>query len=107
MRVRQISILVSAILILTLASFAANAPSPTSGKELYQAYCASCHGIGGQGNGPVASALKTPPTDLTLLSKNNSGKYPEMHVLHAIEGEHGRSSWPKANAGLGTAFPPQ
>src|ERR1700750_1425484 len=99
MRVRQLLIFISAIFILSLVSFAADTPSPTSGKELYQAYCASCHGTGGQGNGPVASALKTPPTDLTQLSKNNNGKYPEMHVIHAIEGEstvgaHGSKQMP-------------
>ncbi|MFZ0419130.1 MAG: cytochrome c [Candidatus Sulfotelmatobacter sp.] len=60
--------------------------SPVSGKEMYTAYCAVCHGTDGKGGGPAASALKTPPTDLTLLSKSNGGKYPALKVTSAIRG---------------------
>jgi mono/diheme cytochrome c family protein len=60
--------------------------SPVSGKEMYTAYCAVCHGTDGKGNGPAASALKTPPADLTQLSKNNGGKYPALKVTSAIRG---------------------
>jgi mono/diheme cytochrome c family protein len=73
--------------------------SPTSGKDMYTAYCAVCHGTDGKGGGPAASALKTPPTDLTLLSKNNGGKYPALKVSSAIRGEgalpaHGSKDMP-------------
>jgi mono/diheme cytochrome c family protein len=60
--------------------------SPVSGKDMYTAYCAVCHGTDGKGGGPAASALKVPPTDLTLLSKSNDGKYPAMKVTSAIRG---------------------
>jgi mono/diheme cytochrome c family protein len=60
--------------------------SPVSGKEMYISYCAVCHGKDGKGGGPAASALKVPPTDLTLLSKNNGGKYPEMKISSTIRG---------------------
>ena len=59
--------------------------SPASGKEMYVTYCAVCHGTDGKGNGPAASALKMPPTDLTQLSKNN-GKFPAMKVASSIRG---------------------
>ncbi len=59
--------------------------SPASGKEMYNAYCASCHGTSGTGNGPAASALKAVPTDLTLLNKNNGGKFPFNHVYQSIK----------------------
>lgn len=36
-----------------------------AGKPLYQAYCASCHGAEGQGDGPVADSLAHSPADLT------------------------------------------
>ncbi|MGA2457668.1 MAG: cytochrome c, partial [Terriglobales bacterium] len=39
--------------------------SPVSGKEMYTAYCAACHGTDGKGGGPASGALKIPPTDLT------------------------------------------
>jgi len=73
--------------------------SPVSGKEMYTAYCAVCHGTDGKGGGPAASALKVPPTDLTLLSKNNGGKYPSMKVSSSIRGEgtlpaHGSKEMP-------------
>src|SRR5713101_3052138 len=55
------------------------------------AYCAVCHGTDGKGGGPAATALKVPPTDLTLLSKNNGGKYPALKVTGAI---HGDSAFP-------------
>jgi mono/diheme cytochrome c family protein len=73
--------------------------SPVSGKDMYTAYCAVCHGTDGKGGGPAASALKTPPSDLTLLSKNNGGKYPALKVTAAIHGDsalpaHGSKEMP-------------
>jgi len=73
--------------------------SPVSGKEMYKAYCAVCHGIDGKGGGPAASALKVPPTDLTLLGKNNGGKYPALKVSSSIRNEsdlpaHGSKEMP-------------
>jgi mono/diheme cytochrome c family protein len=73
--------------------------SPVSGKDMYTAYCAVCHGPDGKGGGPAASALKTPPSDLTLLSKNNGGKYPALKVTSAIHGDpalpaHGSKEMP-------------
>ncbi|MGB8012584.1 MAG: cytochrome c [Terriglobales bacterium] len=75
------------------------ATSPVSGKEMYTAYCAVCHGTDGKGAGPAASALKAPTTDLTLLSKNNGGKYPALKVEASIRGEsalpaHGSKEMP-------------
>jgi len=53
---------------------------PGSAKEMYVDYCAVCHGVDGKGAGPAASEFKTPPTDLTMLAKNNGGKYPADKV---------------------------
>lgn len=55
-----------------------------NGKQMYISYCAPCHGVDGKGQGPVASALVEKPTDLTVLSKNNNGKFPENHVVTVI-----------------------
>jgi mono/diheme cytochrome c family protein len=73
--------------------------SAASGKEMFNTYCAVCHGTDGKGGGPAASALKAPPADLTTLAKNNGGKYPALKVTSAIRGEsdhpaHGSKEMP-------------
>lgn len=73
--------------------------SAASGKEMYTAYCASCHGPDAKGNGPAASALKTPASDLTMLKKNNNGKFPSAHVYQVVKGDtstpaHGSKEMP-------------
>lgn len=57
------------------------------GPDLFRAYCASCHGLDGRGAGPAAAALKVKPPDLTLLSWNNRGQFPAIHVRDTIIGE--------------------
>jgi mono/diheme cytochrome c family protein len=63
--------------------------SANSGKEMYEAYCATCHGKDGSGHGPAAAALKIPPTDLTVLARQHAGKFPSIKVYRAITGEAG------------------
>lgn len=38
-----------------------SAPDVARGKMLYAQHCASCHGVGGQGDGPQARGLNPPP----------------------------------------------
>lgn len=57
------------------------------GVDLYRAYCASCHGKDGKGNGPAAPALKATVPDLTIIAKNNGGTFPEARVSRIIMGE--------------------
>jgi mono/diheme cytochrome c family protein len=64
----------------------ANTGQLTSGASDFRQYCAQCHGFKGIGNGPVASALKKKPANLTLLSKNNGGVFPEDEVRNFIDG---------------------
>jgi len=76
--------------------------SPTakdSGPEMFKAYCASCHGIDGKGKGPASAALRIPATDLTLLSKANGGKFPELKFQNVLKvnsetAAHGSSDMP-------------
>jgi len=51
-----------------------------TGGDLFQFYCATCHGRDGKGKGPVAVALKSPPPDLTLLAHRNGGTFPHQQV---------------------------
>jgi mono/diheme cytochrome c family protein len=57
------------------------------GPDLFNAHCAACHGPDGKGNGPAAAALKTRPADLTVLAKNNGGKFPTQRVQKFISGD--------------------
>src|SRR5579864_9334747 len=73
--------------------------SPSSGKDMFQSYCAVCHGKDAKGDGPAASALKVPPPNLTELSKKNGGKFPSAHVAAVIRGQadlaaHGSKDMP-------------
>lgn len=72
---------------------------PYAAQDMFKAYCASCHGLDGKGHGPAVPALKTPPGDLTLLSRNNGGKFPALRVMNSISGDvnvpaHGSKDMP-------------
>lgn len=60
-----------------------------NGKDLYAAYCASCHGLNGKGNGPVAPALKAPLPDLTGIAQRNNGAFPKEEMEKMILGTKG------------------
>lgn len=79
-----------------------------SGEEMYREYCAVCHGKAGKGDGPAASELKTAPPDLTVLAKNNNGKFPSDHVAAVLRfgtetPAHGTSDMPVWGRVLGTS----
>jgi len=57
------------------------------GPALYRAYCAVCHGSEGKANGPMASALKVRPSDLTRISARNGGTFPSARIEKIISGE--------------------
>jgi AhpD family alkylhydroperoxidase len=87
-------VVLSALLVAVLVAStkdrpAANkAPTETaavaSGKQTYVEYCAVCHGADGRGMGPGASALKTPPADLTTLARTHNGKFPDEYVAGIV-----------------------
>ena len=70
-----------------------------TGDALYKEFCAVCHGIEAKGNGPAASSLKLPPTDLTQFSRRNGSKYNDLKMRGIIAntdavGAHGNSEMP-------------
>ena len=71
-----------------------------TGRDSFDRYCAACHGSDGRGAGPVASALKTRPTDLTTLAERNGGSFPRERIAAFVEGTarplptHGTSDMP-------------
>ena len=56
------------------------------GSDLYDTYCATCHGREGRGDGPVASVLVVLPADLTALSRLNGGTFPRQQVEARLDG---------------------
>lgn len=58
------------------------------GKDLYMKYCATCHGPSGNGTDGMASRLFTnQPANLTLLSKENGGKFPMNELMNIVKGD--------------------
>lgn len=58
-----------------------------AGRDLFEFYCATCHGRDGRGGGPVASALKTRPADLTTIAARNGGTFPRARVTGLVTGD--------------------
>lgn len=60
--------------------------SSYSGEELYQRFCASCHGRQGYGDGPAAEALSVMMPDLTRLYRRHGNRFPEDQVRRSVIG---------------------
>jgi len=61
-----------------------------AGKGLYHQHCSTCHGNDGKGSGTMYDpnsadkSRRVPPADLTVMSQQNAGKFPEDRVREAI-----------------------
>lgn len=84
------------VVLATLAIWAAAGPATAGaadegnveqGKQLFLKYCATCHGPSATGDGVAASTFKNKPANLTLLAKNNGGKFPTMLVINIVKGD--------------------
>lgn len=96
---RTVAVIIGAALVVTWCTAVARAGELEEGRALYVRLCASCHGVGGRGDGPVAPALGERPTDLTTLARNNGGVFAPIGVFSAIDGTtmpraHGVSEMP-------------
>ena len=65
---------------------AAQAQDLDIGKLEFQSSRATCHGTDGKGNGPLREQLKVPPSNLTMLARNNNGVFPTNAVYETING---------------------
>lgn len=79
--------LMAAMSLLAVAG-AAQAQS-NAGAEEYVRACASCHGVTGQGNGPLAEYMSVPVPDLTQIAAQNDGVFPMLDVIQIIDGRTG------------------
>ncbi len=79
-----------AVFVASVSSYAAAADQPPTGaaggKIIFREVCATCHGVDARGTGPVARSLKTPPADLTQITKRHGGSFPADEVKVFIDG---------------------
>jgi len=75
-----------ALLLLASAMASGRADDVALGRQIYLERCASCHGLSGEGDGPVARALTTPPANLRRLSERFGNPLPEDQVARFIDG---------------------
>lgn len=59
---------------------------PQNQENEYLLHCAVCHGMHGRGDGPMKPSLTKAPKDLTTLSKENGGSFPETVLYQIIDG---------------------
>lgn len=76
----------TAFLLFPVDSLGKGGDNNERGRTLYTKYCASCHGMDAKGNGPVASSMKTMPTDLTTIAQRQGG-WNAIRVQNAISGD--------------------
>lgn len=57
-----------------------------SGRDLYMRFCASCHGVTGAGDGPVAQGMAVMVPDLTELADRQGGMLDMDRVRDIIDG---------------------
>ncbi|HUJ20780.1 MAG TPA: cytochrome c [Bryobacteraceae bacterium] len=74
------------LLLLSGPAAGAAANDVALGRQIYLERCASCHGLTGEGDGPVARALTTPPANLRRLSERFGNPLPEDRVARYIDG---------------------
>lgn len=88
MKMKQLSIggAILGVVLATTPLLAHAEEALSTGKVAYEKYCASCHGITGKGDGPLASFQTKPPADLTQLRSLHGGKFPSNQLFDIIDG---------------------
>ena len=82
--------LMTAGLALTCCSSGARAADDVgkSGRELYEQYCAACHGKTGRGDGRVSKSLPVETPDLTRYAQRHGAFFDRALVERIIDGRH-------------------
>jgi mono/diheme cytochrome c family protein len=80
----QIILLLGCLLLTRPAVVGAN--DIAEGRKLYLQHCAACHGIKGDGHGPLEHELAQPPADLRLLSRRYGNPLPEDQIARFMDG---------------------
>jgi mono/diheme cytochrome c family protein len=62
------------------------------GAELYLANCSACHGVYGEGDGPVSQDLSVALQDLRYIAQRNGGVFPREIVTAIVDGRDTRAT---------------
>lgn len=70
-----------------------------SGEELFERFCAACHGSQARGDGPVARSLNVAVPDLTRIAERRGGRFPAQEIRETVDGRslvraHGTRTMP-------------
>ncbi len=57
------------------------------GREKYLRHCAACHGPKAEGDGIAAHLFDSKPRNLTLLARENGGKFPTKLLISVVKGK--------------------
>ena len=82
------------LITLLMLSIGTKAICRTDGKRDFEELCAQCHGANGTGEGRTLTEAN--PSDLTLLSRKNGGKFPFEHVYRIVDGREMTASHRRA-----------
>jgi mono/diheme cytochrome c family protein len=104
--------LVAAVVLCSATALPAarTAEDVTEGRVLYGRYCAACHGIAADGNGPVAPVLRQAPSDLRRLGERYERPLPAERLARFVDGRdavaaHGPREMPVWGERLGSPEP--
>jgi mono/diheme cytochrome c family protein len=67
----------------------APAAAPTMlerGRLEFESNCATCHGMGARGDGPMRPFLAREPADLTTITRRRGGSFPRSEIADLIDG---------------------
>lgn len=59
-----------------------------SGENLYRRFCASCHGVQGRGDGPVAASFRVEVPDLTRMADRAGAVNVRDRIARIIDGRY-------------------
>ena len=63
-------------------------PPPPDAERSFATHCASCHGVLGEGDGPMVQVMRVNVPNLRQLSARNNGVFPADAVAGFIDGRN-------------------
>ncbi len=76
----------TALFIAAMCATPTLAQDVSEGQDIYETYCAACHGIDADGRGPMSGIMTIQPTNLKRLTAENDGIFPAERVVRRIDG---------------------